>query len=304
MSGRFFAGTLLLLAGVLLFFSSIGAIPLGFWHNLFSLWPLLLIALGLRMIFRKGLLALLSPLVLVLMVVWALVMPSGYFGRSEDVSYRQTLDDSVTEARLVVSTGAAELRLRGTGPDSTDLISATERTYGWPTDFTYRLYGSEAVVSATRSSRSFFGFSVNGFRVGSSRIEAALNTSIPWSIELNTGASSVRMDLADIVVHRLDINGGVNSVNVQLGARADRTRVDISGGLASINLTVPREVGVRIDTDSAFVGQNFKASGFQKNNGVWLSENYDTASKFIDISLQGGLSSFKIHFSNDRGVTL
>lgn len=78
MSSRLFSGTLLLLAGVLLLFANMGVIPPGFWHNLISLWPLLLIALGLGMIFRKGILALLSPLVLVLMVVLAFTMPVEY----------------------------------------------------------------------------------------------------------------------------------------------------------------------------------------------------------------------------------
>lgn len=304
MSSRLFSGTLLLLAGVLLLFANMGVIPPGFWHNLISLWPLLLIALGLGMIFRKGILALLSPLVLVLMVVLAFTMPVEYYDDGKHVSFRQALDDAVTEARLVISTGAVDLRLRGSESGSTDLIFATEHVYTNPTVWSYRLDRSKAVVRASRSARSVFGFSRRGSWVESLRTDVTISTSVPWEIELNAGASSVSMDLRDVVVQRLDINGGVNRVDVELGDRADRASVNISGGLASVSLTVPYEAGVRVDMDAAFVGQNLKAMGFQRRDGVWFSPGYDIASKFIDIHLEGGLSSFNIHFLPDRGVVL
>jgi len=303
-SGRFFLGTLLLLIGVLWLLSNLGLLTPAFWDNLITLWPLLLIAFGLRLIFRRGFLALLSPLVLIIMIVLALSMPGEYYADGETGSFKRALEDSVTQARLVLDVGIVDLRVRASEPGSADLLSATERLFGSRMEWSYKLDGTEAVVRGSRDSGSFFRFSRNNFRSGSNRVEIYLNEAVPWSIELNTGASEASLDLTEIAVTRLNVKCGMSKVNIELGARADRANVEISAGFASVDLTIPHGVGVKIDTDMSLSGNNFRAAGFQRRDGVWLSPNYDTASKFIDIELDGGFSSFNVYFTGPRTVSL
>jgi hypothetical protein len=302
-SGRLFTGGLLLLAGVLLLLNNIGVIGWGLWINLLSLWPLLLVALGLRLIFRRGPLAILSPLVLVLMVVWAIAMPAQYVPGSETSTFRQTLDPTVREATLVIGTGAVDLRVRASDMTSGDLFSASERWFGRPTVWRYELINYRAVVRATRRFDTIVGipFTTKGM---TNRSEIALHPSVPWRIEVNSGASNVDLDLAGIEVRELEIGSGASNIDIVLGDRAERVVVEIEAGFASVDLTVPRGVGVRVDKESALSGDNLSAMGFSKQNDMWFSRGYESATKFIEVNFEGGFSSFNIHFSGASGTTL
>lgn len=302
-SGRLFTGGLLLLVGVLLLLNSIGVIGWGLWLNLLSLWPLILVALGLRLIFRKGPLAILAPLVLVFMVVWAFAMPTEYAPLSEVSTFRHTLDPTVREATLVVGTGAVDLRVRASDAASSDLFSVSERWFGKPTVWRYELINFRAVVRGTRKLDTIIGFPFT-MRGSANRTEVALHPSVPWRIEVNSGAASVNLDLADVEVRELEIGSGASSIDVVLGDKADRAIVDIEAGFVSVDLTVPRGVGVRVDKESALSGDNLKAMGFSKQHGMWFSPGYERASRFIEVNFEGAFSSFNVHFSGSSGVTL
>lgn len=303
-SGRLFTGVLILLIGVLLLLNNLGVFGWGLWLNLVSLWPLLIISLGLRLIFRKGPLAALSPLVLVIMVVLAIVMPTGYYrGGQEDSTFRQALDPSVTEALLVVGSGATDLRVSGSNPGAGDLVFVSERWVGRPTVWTHTRQGTKATVRGSRTFAGAVAFSFS-MREVVNRTSIVLNESIPWSVEVNCGASSINLDLSAIEVQRLDIGSGASKIDVLLGDRALFTDVDIRAGFVSVDLTIPLGVGVKVEERSALSGDNLGSLGFRRQGDVWLSPDYDGASRFVHVRMEGGFSSFNIHFSGPSGVSL
>jgi hypothetical protein len=111
-SGRILVGTVLILLGLIVFLNNIGVLPWDLWIRLILLWPVLLIAFGLRIAFPKGPLALLSGLVLVLAVLFAIAYPE-YFDivQTERVSgtSSQVLEIGVSEASFSMRAGASNI---------------------------------------------------------------------------------------------------------------------------------------------------------------------------------------------------
>jgi len=305
-SGRLFTGVLILLIGVLLLLSNTGVLGWGLWLNLISLWPLLIIAIGLRLIFPKGPLAVLSPLVLVLMVVLAVFNPVGYYhSGSDDSSFRQVLEPGVSEAALIVDTGALDLNVSGgkiSGSDivggarAGDLVNVSEQWVGRPTVWTYTVSGDKATIHGKRSLSRIMAIPF-GSKRWENKTSITLNESIPWTIELNCGASNIDLDLSSIEVKRLDINSGASNIEIVLGDKASYTEVDIDAGFVAVELTVPRDVGILIEEKFALSGDNLGSLGFEREGDVWLSPGYSQTSKRIRISMDGGFSSFNIRYS-------
>lgn len=295
-SGRLFTGVLILLIGVLLLLNNAGVLEWGLWLNLISLWPLLVIALGLRLIFPKGPLALLSPLVIVLMVVLAIVNPVGYYHRGRDDStFRQALVPGVTEAVLIVDTGAVDFNVSGSDPGSGDLVFVSEQWIGGPTVWTHTLAGGKVTVRGRRDLGRIIAFPF-ATRRWANRTDIVLNDSVPWTIEVNCGASNIDLDLSSVEVKKLNINSGASSIDIVLGDRALHTEVHIGAGFVTVDLTVPRNVGIRVEERFALSGDNLRSLGFERQGDAWFSPGYNEASKRIDVRVDGGFSSFNIRY--------
>lgn len=310
-SGRLFTGVLILLLGVLLLLNNTGVLGWGLWLNLVSLWPLLVISIGLRLIFPKGPLAVLSPLVLVLMVVLAIFNPIGYYhGGKDDSSFRQALEPGVSEAALRVDTGAVDLSVSGGkvsaseilgGARAGDLVNVSEHWVGRPTVWVYTFSGDKATVHGKRDLGRIMAipFSSKGWE-NSTKI--TLNESIPWTIEINCGASNIDLDLSSIEVKRLEINSGASNIEIVLGDKASYTEVGIDAGFVSVELTVPGDVGILVEEKFALSGDNLSALGFEREGDVWLSPGYSQTSKRVRINMEGAFSSFNIRYSGSSRV--
>lgn len=64
--GSFFKGLIIILLGLILLANNFQILSWSVWYELFRLWPVILIAIGIHLIFRKGplsFLQILSPLI-------------------------------------------------------------------------------------------------------------------------------------------------------------------------------------------------------------------------------------------------
>lgn len=74
---QFLKGLAIILVGVILLLNNLSILEWSVWYNIFKLWPLLLVSLGISLIFRKRL-SWLAPLVIVLGII--IGIGAGYMG--------------------------------------------------------------------------------------------------------------------------------------------------------------------------------------------------------------------------------
>ena len=121
-----------------------------------------------------------------------------------------------------------------------------------------------------------------------------LNSEIPLSLDLETGASDTRLDLTDLRVTDLRLKTGASATHLTLPANAGHTRVDIGAGAASVNIRVPSAVAARIRVKGGLAGINVDTSRFPRMGDTYQSMGYDTAPNKVDIDIETGVGSVDV----------
>jgi predicted membrane protein len=122
-----------------------------------------------------------------------------------------------------------------------------------------------------------------------------LNTAVPLTLALETGASESRLLLTDLQVRELSVSTGASSTIVDLPARAGMTRVRVESGAASVKLRVPAGVAASISIRSALAGIRVDTSRFPKAGDSYRSADYDSAANRVEISVETGVGSIEIN---------
>ncbi|NTU71440.1 MAG: hypothetical protein HGB10_06440 [Coriobacteriia bacterium] len=285
--------------------NTLGVISWTVWWTFITLWPVLIVALGVSLLgrgLRQSWIRALSPL-----LVWAalgysvvvsftgasgltsipaIVQPSA---TGENFSYSEQLGDTSTAA-IRVRGGAGEISMRG----GDSLVSASGVTpYGTP-ELSVARDGQAADIDLTLAG-SDGGVMMPG--LGSARADVELARTVIWDTTIETGASALDADFSDVPLRRLTLSTGGSSSTVKLGrvpSTAIATDIAIKAGVASITILVPSDAEVRIDTQNGLsatdVDRSFKGLG----GGVWQTPGYESASKTINISLESGISSISV----------
>jgi hypothetical protein len=126
--------------------------------------------------------------------------------------------------------------------------------------------------------------------------EVALNSSIPWDIEVRGGASRFRADLREMRLGSLNLEGGANRIEAVLPAPSGAVIVAIQGGASNVVICRPTGVSARLRveggvTNLTFDGKRIGASG----GGLDLrSRGYEDAADLYDVLVTGGANNLSI----------
>jgi hypothetical protein len=113
------------------------------------------------------------------------------------------------------------------------------------------------------------------------------------SLDLDTGASESRLDLADLQVTDLSLDTGASKTRLDLPTTG-RYTVRIRGGAATIRVHVPVRVAARIEARSGLSTVTVDERRFPRSGGEWRSPDYDTAEHRADISLDVGAATVEV----------
>lgn len=175
------------------------------------------------------------------------------------------------------------------------------------------------------------GFSPNvdircNFDIGAAKSDLDFSDLSISELELNVGAAAARVDFStpnktsltlfkikagacDLDVSnignsrfdRLDFEGGVGSFQLDFSGKFDYSAdAKISVGLGSVDIILPSDLGVRLESDDNFLS----SVDFPKRllipvrgrEGIYETDNYDTAKGQLTIRLKIGLGSADIKF--------
>ncbi len=132
------------------------------------------------------------------------------------------------------------------------------------------------------------------FSTGGFAWNVGLNSTIVYALDIEGGANSVRMDLTNQLVSDLRLKTGASSVQVRLPAAAGYTRVTAEAGAAALHIQVPPEVAARIRVRGELSGVTVDENRFPHTGNIYQSPNYDTAPNRVDIDAEIGLGSITI----------
>jgi len=304
----FFWPLVLIGAGVLLLLSNLGYLQWQSWNTLWRLWPILLIALGIDVLIgRRSMVGAVVSAILILALIGGTVALVFFAQNIPALSnlYQPTewhtdhiehpLGD-IEGASITIDWSSAPGRL-GALHDSRNLIEG-DITYRGELVFDVVTRGDHTNVELdTQFSGPWFG-PVELSRQMDSQWDVMLSPSVPLDLTLDTGSGSCDFDLTDLQISDLFLDVGSGSVDLSLPS--DNTfNGHIDGGSGSLNIVLPEGVGARVDLDSGSGSfrpdERFRlVRGERDDDGVWETDNLDSADHVIELSIDQGSGSIGI----------
>ena len=292
----FIVGLLLVLAGVIAFMNNIG---LGSWElvrEAFKFWPVVLIVIGFSL-FWDGRIPRWLALILVLLVSAGVVFlglstpytqdfqgARKYFGGQTHFSVESQEYPDLTGGELNVKFGGGSLHVN----------PAAE---GW---FRGVFSGPQRVVPVQESEQTRLKVDLvqDGSRInlggGSNRWDLDLSPGIPWTVSLDIGAVSGRLNLYGIPLDHLDLQFGAGDVDLQLGENGEEASVVISSGASNLKVRVPEDVGLRIEVKGALARTNIQEHNFPVIDERYTSPHYEEADSRIDMKVDMAVGNFEL----------
>jgi Domain of unknown function (DUF5668) len=317
-SKNLFSGGILILLGVLFLGKELDWFNVN-WHEIFRLWPLLLIYLGLVAVLGKSSqTSTVVTIVLLCIAIPTVIVRScsnkveDAIGRSnfdfhndedkdfgnddnddDDTSFKgsnqklaEPMNASIKSATLDFQGGAAEFDIKET---SSQLVEADANL-----DF-----GNISLKKTGDADSPKVEFALKGktnkINLGDdnhNKINLKLNPEVIWDMNFEFGAGKADFDLSAYKIKNLSIKTGLTETDVKVGDKVDNLDVKVESGLTDIEFQVPTTAGCRIDIDGGLNDKDF--DGFIQKNGHWETPDYDKAPKKITIKFEGGLQSLKV----------
>jgi hypothetical protein len=117
-----------------------------------------------------------------------------------------------------------------------------------------------------------------------------LNNAVPLDLEIRTGAGDSDLDLSALDASNLQVEVGAGTTNLDLRGNWDHdVSADITGGVGNLSITLPSDVGVRVNMNTALV--SVTANGLIIEEGGYVNKAFGTAAHTLTLNLQAGVGS-------------
>lgn len=296
---RFRWGILFILAGVMLLLYNLDTFNDYVWWDILSLWPLILIAIGLEKIFTKSraeFLAYLPILALAGIVLWVALADAGggrFTSSNDKYRYMVEYEDSVKKIEAEFDLGDIDINLKDTG---TRLFRARVGDGQKTPDIDYTDEGGVAKLSV---------------KPGNDRLpdwihikkwkryrdwDLYLYDQVPISLRCIGDQADMDLDCRNLHLQYLHIDSERGHINLQIGNLEDNLKVSLEGKGGDFKVVVPEGSGVSVvgaDDDLASV---LESKGMEKIDNKFVSAGYDTLTPKIDLDISSDLTRFALSY--------
>jgi len=292
--------------GLIFLGQMLGYLAWDVWLNILSLWPLLLVALGLE-IAGKGLKsewvrALGNVVVIGGLAYGALVMTStsGWpplvfvqTGESEPFEFSADAEAGVEEGTARIEGGVGQLTL-SSGAE----LATAEGQSPFEPEFD--------VTSTSRSADVKIGLGSHSWGPGdnNTELDVTLSEDVVWDLDVSAGVTEYDLDLTDLMLSTLVLDAGVSDGTVTFGASDagdadDAIPVEIESGVSALRIRVPEGDSVRVTIQQGLTGVDMKGSwdrGGDSETRIYESDGFDDDGAFWDIEIQAGIGGITVEY--------
>ncbi len=279
---------LLIGAGALWLLSNIGVLPDVNFRFLLRLWPIALIAMGLDVLFARrspilgALIGLGAVALVIALVFFAPDLGIETSGDFKTLEFSEPLG-SANEARVVLDLDRYPTTI-DSAVGSNSLFEAELNTF---TDVNFSASGeSSKTITLDSVTGTVFDFGWLDSFGRNTRWEISLSPDVPIELSIDIGSGSTTLELGDLDLTDLVIDGGSGSTDVSLPASSSAYDVNIDGGSGSFDVDIER--GADIDATI-----NVGSGSWDVNIGEDV---------YAEIDIDGGSGSISIDIDRDVGV--
>ena len=290
---RFRWGILFILVGFLLLLNNLGYVSWWVWEDILSLWPVLLIVIGLEKIFTKTKLqaiSYLTSLALAGAVLWA-VFGGGINYRADGRAsrYRIDSDNSVDRIDARIEIKDNDLDIRGT---DRYLFSSDYDGWGRNPEINYEVFSGTAKIDFQERKR----WSTIHIKSGrSDDFNLSFDRGVPLVLDIHGLDGDIKIDGRRLQMEKLDVYSESGWVRIYTSEDEPLTELSLGGMDASFGLNIPQEAGVKLEGKTGGLSNILRKLDLSEKDGIYYSEGYDTLELKVDISLGDELSRLSIN---------
>jgi hypothetical protein len=296
---------LIFLGGVFLL-QNTGFLPSNFWMNLWRLWPLVLVLVGLELLLahRVPWLAL-AGLAAVVLILGAAATKSSLGAPApapDTTSLMETDLGGASQAAVTVRFGAGQLNVGPIEQPKADQLASMN--YEGPRELApvprYTPVsggtGQLEYQSSGHGGPGFFPWG-DGRTSGSSHVDVNLSPNVPISsLTVQTGAADAHLDLSTLHVNTIDMSIGATTAWIRFPEAAGASTAHISGGASTITLEIPDGVAAQIRHRGGLSTFTIDQSRFpQVSEGLYRSTDYETAPNKLDLNIETGVTTIQVN---------
>ena len=331
-ANKIIKGLTLLLMGTILLANTLEILEWSVWSNIFKLWPLLVISLGLSLIFRGKSLSFMGPLIIFLGIIAG--VGASYMGISiegEMVREVKTLSreivievEKVPEVKLapeVETLSEAETAQETEATQEVEISSEVEEysgiekasielkfdvgtlnigestplLYECISYYRYKEFEPFEKYSTTEKEADILIYHspVKGnFRNPKNKWQLKLNNQIIYNLSIKAGAVNMDCNLSAFKIEKLYIESGASNINLVLPQY--NSKIIIDTGVSNIDIAIPKNVGATVNIDSGIALKDLDE--FIKKNNTYISNNYDNSEFKVEIEIDCGVSNINIDY--------
>ncbi|MEW5920013.1 MAG: DUF5668 domain-containing protein [Bacillota bacterium] len=291
-SGTLLLALFLILAGVIIFITNLGYVSPEFSWQLFRLWPLILIIIGLSL-FWGGIIPRPVAFSLVLVLVAGIVALALFFpGPGPGAGVRSDL--RITQERYPdLEEGFLSLRFGG------GRLFLNIQTEHW---FDGVFHGSTAAIPSystqgekltvrIRQGRNITVWPWQG-RVNNWHIN--LSPDLLWDLELDSGAVDGELDLEGLPLNTVRIKLGAGNMTVRLGNNGEAVKMNVEAGAANLKIQVPEDTGLSIGMTGVLANSNLRELGWPQVEGRYRSPAYEKLSDRVNLDIEVAVGNFTV----------
>ena len=279
----YFWPALLILIGMVALLVNAGVISTDRLALLSDMWPVLLIVIGLELIVRRGVKGSAAEIASVLIVVLAIGGALAYVALAPNPGAPGKLDTkapvgSLDHASVELDVGAATISVVGTSALEGDLYRAHIEYSGPKPDVSFDRSNASLQISQGNTG---FAFASRRFK-----LQLQINTSVPWKLVTNSGASTESFKLDSAHVTSIEINTGASREDINLGPPAGTVPITINGGALTVHLHRPSGAGASVVVSGGAVSLDF--DGHQNRGVGTVQEASGSGTDTYRVEVNGG----------------
>ena len=292
--GAIFWGLLFVLIGVLLLLNNFGIIEVNL-SNIWQLWPVLIIGIGLSVLSPRGwlwgVISVILTIAMLGLVAFAVIDNPTYRDHRgwSNQDTQKLSDDAAKAAKIDITIDTPATSLSLSSSDSRRGVEAIQQSKSMNLNIDAETRGDTRYIRIdSESSRRFW------FRGGvANSLDIDLTRKLPVSLSIDTGAASVSGDLSQVKLKSLNIDTGASSIDLKLGAIEPRQEVVLDAGASKLAFKIPKSVAVRVESSGGLKSTSFE--GIEKvSESVYESKGFADSEKQITIRADLGVSRFEI----------
>lgn len=309
----------LITAGVVWLLVNSGTIAVENVYRLAPYWPVLLILAGLGLLLERlwWPLSALMWLAAAAALVWFLVFPPAFLPAAPTSEqqldrYTEPLEEA-NSALVNLDLSVHPTRIFAL-EDSEDLIDAEINHFGIIRFSTTGEQKKTVYLSQQNEGLWWnFGWELLSRPASIQPWEIGLSPRIPLDLVVDAATARTEVDLSELQLHSLDLDGGTGNMEIDLPEDGDRFDINLDMSTGNVTLRVPKTssfdlevdgstgnlivdiadgVGVEVEVKDGGVGSLRLGSGFTKvregdddDEGVWQNAAYATTSTPVRITL-------------------